>query len=121
MLTVPWNNLIWFSNHIARVSYIVWMAIYGRLNTMERLVLFGIKDNAHCVLCNGHTEDHNHLFFECPFSSRIWTAMQAKCNVNWPPLAWIPLLEWLAAHIKGNYLAANVKKPVFTYYLLYLD
>ncbi|CAL5364318.1 unnamed protein product [Camellia sinensis] len=42
---VNWANLVWTPYSIPRVGFIVWMAILGRLNTGDRLAIFGINPN----------------------------------------------------------------------------
>lgn len=49
---VTWHKLIWFKSHIPRVSTVVWMAIPGGLNTLDRLVVYGVMSSSQCVLCH---------------------------------------------------------------------
>ncbi|XP_028072512.1 uncharacterized protein LOC114274735 [Camellia sinensis] len=111
---VPWCQSIWFKFHIPRVRTIVWMAIQERLSTLNRLVMFGIKDSSLCVLCSAQVEDHNHLFFACPFSCQIWNALQSKLNVSWPSMDWMELVERMNVNISGNSSATTIMKLVFT-------
>ena len=76
--TVPWYNLVWGQSTIPKVSFVVWMAIYRRLNTSDRLQLFGISTSSTCPFCLDYDESHPHLFFDCNFTHRIWH----KCRVN---------------------------------------
>lgn len=111
---VQWAKLLWFKHHIPRISTIVWMAIYNRLSTLDGMVAFGVMDTSRCVLCEADDENHNHLFFECSYSFRIWSTMTAKCNVNWPKLNWNHLVNWLATQLTGSSLAVTICKLVFT-------
>lgn len=111
---VQWAKLLWFKHHIPRISTIVWMAIHNRPNTLDRLAIFGVRDNSRCVLCEKDDEDHNHLFFDCPFSFRIWSTTKTKCNVTWPIMHWNHLVNWLAAQLSGSSLAITICKLVFT-------
>jgi hypothetical protein len=44
---------------------------------------WNVTDATHCVLCPGRVhEDRVHLFFECKFSSRIWSYLQIDWNGN---------------------------------------
>lgn len=44
---------------------------YKKLSTKDRMLTWGIIPDATCVLyTHGSVEGHNHLFFECPYSSR---------------------------------------------------
>lgn len=51
-----------------RLSFILWVALLGRLSAKDRLRSWGIAMDPNCVLCHGGVEDHKHLFFYCSFS-----------------------------------------------------
>ena len=89
---VFWAQLIWFPAHIPRVSMIVWVAIWNRLNTREKLMKIGVGSDSKCGLCQSETESHDHLFFNCPYSSRVWRVLKNKCNVSWGDRPWN---EWV--------------------------
>lgn len=78
-----------------------WLAFQNRLSTLDRMVMFGIRGSATCVLCEEQNEDYNHLFFGCSFSQRIWQSLQVKCNVKWPHLPLSNLIEWFSSHTHG--------------------
>ena len=63
---VPWHPLVWFGDSLPRASFILWLAIRGRLGTHDRL--FNLSPDACCLLCGNFQEDHNHLFFGCAVS-----------------------------------------------------
>ncbi|KAL7246796.1 hypothetical protein ACSBR2_001828 [Camellia fascicularis] len=111
---VAWANIIWGPHNIPKVSMVVWMAILGRLNTGDRLKIFEVTQSAEYVFCKHPYEDHNHLFFECPFSDRIWQCIQQKLNVNWPYLKWADLIKYIVNSVKGNSLKSIITKLAFT-------
>ncbi|KAJ6300539.1 hypothetical protein OIU76_021349 [Salix suchowensis] len=41
-----------------------------------------------CVLCNGHDENHDHLFFGCSFSSSIWLDISSRAQIVWNAGNW---------------------------------
>ncbi|KAL7254042.1 hypothetical protein ACSBR1_008397 [Camellia fascicularis] len=45
---VAWYKLLWGPLTIPRVSFIVWIALHGRLNTGDRLESFGMSDDFKC-------------------------------------------------------------------------
>lgn len=58
-------------------------AIWGRLSTKDRIQRWGLQNDACCVLCADGIEDHDHLFFTCPFSSQLWgQVMEKNCVVR---------------------------------------
>ncbi|KAL7229755.1 hypothetical protein ACSBR2_008294 [Camellia fascicularis] len=107
-----WNKVV-VSKHICLLG------TFGkpsnlRLNTLDRQVIFGLRDTSRCVLCEDDEETHYHLFFECSYSFRVWSSVTIKCNVNWPSLSWNHLVNWLATHLTGSSLAVTTCKLVFT-------
>lgn len=82
--TVPWNKLVCFPAHVPKCSVISWLAILNRLYTEDRLVLFRIKSISCCSLCPDN-ESHDHLFFNCSYSTQVWNAIINKLNETWSP------------------------------------
>ncbi|KAJ6971338.1 hypothetical protein NC653_035571 [Populus alba x Populus x berolinensis] len=90
------HHLLWFKGHVPRQSFILWLAIHGRLRTMDRL--HGVITDYTCVLCNLQAETHDHLFFACKYTGSVWGAVCNKTHVYWPSIPWQPLLQWAAVH-----------------------
>lgn len=61
-LKVIWFNHVWFNQCIPRHSFILWIAIKGRLKTKDRLTKWFCIQNQVCLLCKTDDEIHNHLF-----------------------------------------------------------
>ncbi|XP_056866508.1 uncharacterized protein LOC130512479 [Raphanus sativus] len=94
--TISWAKVVWFKEHIPRNSFISWLALLRRLPTRDRLRSWGMNVPAQCVLCNGGIETHHHLFFECSYSSSIWSPYASQVWANPPQdihaaAAWILL------------------------------
>lgn len=54
-----------------------------KLNTLDRLLVWGVVNEANCVVCsNGNIEDHNHLSFDCTCSTAVWLDILMKNHVN---------------------------------------
>lgn len=49
-------------------SFICWLAMRRRLLTKDRTLRMGITQDSESMLCNGHTESIDHIFFDCTFS-----------------------------------------------------
>ncbi|XP_028122802.1 uncharacterized protein LOC114319935 [Camellia sinensis] len=120
---VTWSNLVWGPPVIPRVSFIVWLAIHERLNTGDRLQIFGLLMSPSCPLCCALEENHSHLFFRCHYSSRIWAVIQAKCNSHWPSLPWLELVEFATTSINGKSLKCMIMKLSFhcTIYHIWME
>lgn len=79
-----WHKVIWFKEHIPRNSFIAWLALLRRLLKRDRLRRWGMNVPDQCVLCSSAQETHHHLFFECRFSSIIWSLFAGRVAPN-PP------------------------------------
>jgi mannosylglycoprotein endo-beta-mannosidase len=97
------HQLLWFTGHIPRQSFILWLAGIGRLRTMDRLQTAGIIMNATCILCGLHIETHEHLFFACPTTKTVWETVNGRANIYWPCSSWPNLLQWAST----NYTRKN--------------
>ena len=110
---VDWSHLVWFKYHVPRHSFILWLAIKGRLSTQDRLLSFGILDHMSCFLCQGPSEDHSHLFFSCPFSLRVWHSIASKCDLDHYPSSWERLRQWLSKILKRPSFQSSVCRLAF--------
>ncbi|KAK3193205.1 hypothetical protein Dsin_024515 [Dipteronia sinensis] len=97
-LIVPWLKLVWFPQNIPRMSFILLVAISGRLSTRDRVYKYDRMAVTTCVLCNSHLESHAHLFFECLFSRVIWTQLMNMCGSPWNGLCWNAFIYWASTH-----------------------
>lgn len=66
------------------------------------------------VLCTREDESHNHLFFECGFSFRIWDWMIWKCGPQGSPREFTEALEWVSRWRKGKSSQSLVLKLSFS-------
>ncbi|CAL9235577.1 unnamed protein product [Arabidopsis halleri] len=91
---VPWNKVVWFKEAVPRFSFITWLAMKGRLPTKDRLRSWGLTLPAACVLCSNGIENHDHLFFNCPFSATVWQTFASKIMPN-PPATLAAISSWI--------------------------
>lgn len=117
---ILWHRSVWFPGHIPKCSFISWVAIQERLYTEDRLVLFGTKSISCFSFCSS-SESHDHLFFNCSYTSQVWTQILAKANVHWSPRSWTNWIDLLAT-IKGKSLKVTSNQIDFFHNCLsYLD
>ncbi|GJW50278.1 reverse transcriptase zinc-binding domain-containing protein [Tanacetum coccineum] len=79
---VAWGKLVWFTQCIPSHMFIVWLAIQGRLQTQDRMVLWNNGYKMRCSLRNVCMESHAHLFFNCPNSGKIWDSLKLIIHEN---------------------------------------
>ncbi|KAL0427722.1 UNVERIFIED_CONTAM: hypothetical protein Slati_2947000 [Sesamum latifolium] len=101
--TVDWSSLLVGSLKIPRHRFILWLAILGRLSTMDKPWLQHL--GSECVLCRASTpETHYHLFFSCPFALECLRAIRATVTFHWPYSSWDTAIRWAAARWRGKHV-----------------
>nr|GEZ26762.1 hypothetical protein [Tanacetum cinerariifolium]GEZ26765.1 hypothetical protein [Tanacetum cinerariifolium] len=84
---VPWYNVIWFSHCILRHAIHLWLVVKKKLKTQDRLRQWDVSPDTNlnllrCPLCNVVLDSHSHLFFECPYSSQVWSQIRVLIDMN---------------------------------------
>lgn len=79
-----------------------------------------ITIDPYCSFC-GLEESRDHLFFECVFSSLIWsTAMLSSGKASSVPCSWAQLVEWGEHSLKRNTKIKTHAKLVFQACIYYI-
>ena len=99
-------HLCWFKYRIPRHAFILWLAIKGRLRTMDRL--HDQERPRICTLCSLEDETHEHLFFNCRFSHEVWVWITTKHKTPWPNYRWPDLIQWGAVTHKSKSLFSSL-------------
>ncbi|GJX32773.1 hypothetical protein Tco_0242628 [Tanacetum coccineum] len=76
---VEWFRVVWFSLQIPRHAIHLWLVIQRKLKNQDMLRQWDVSNsNLHmlCLLCDSTPNSHEHLFFECTFSSRVWDKLK---------------------------------------------
>ena len=89
------DGIAWNRMNLPNHRFIIWLAIQGKLQTTTRLVVIGVSYTDSCLLCAQHKEDHQHLFFKCPFSLACLSYFKGwmKCSTQTDDLQ--HLLRWI--------------------------
>jgi hypothetical protein len=98
---VSWYSLVWFSNCIPKHAFHLWLVMKRKLKTQDLLQAWDVHSTSSissmCPLCELQSDSHEHLFFECSFSSQVWTRVCGMASIvssspNWNTviLAMIP-------------------------------
>ncbi|KAL0402393.1 UNVERIFIED_CONTAM: hypothetical protein Slati_4269200 [Sesamum latifolium] len=84
---VIWATLLRGPFRIARSNFILWLALLGKLTTVD--VSWLQSTNRNCVLCeDGLLETHEHLFFQCIFSRKCLQLLANEIRFTWPGHPW---------------------------------
>ncbi|CAI9261358.1 unnamed protein product [Lactuca saligna] len=107
---VPWAHLVWFKQCIPRLSFILWLAIQERLMTQDRMRFWDKNKNLKCVFCNLQPDSHNHLFFECSYSSLVWNMVKDKVGIISNSQGWETLIKEFQVLLKGKSIQDFISK-----------
>ncbi|GJV98056.1 reverse transcriptase domain, reverse transcriptase zinc-binding domain protein [Tanacetum coccineum] len=73
---VDWYRIVWFSHAIPRHAFHLWLIMRNSLKTQDRVRQWDVGSTdlnmLRCALCKAQRDSHSHLFFECPFSAKVW-------------------------------------------------
>lgn len=116
---VSWGKVVWFK-HVPRWAIIQWLAILGRLSTLDRLQKWGIVASAQCVLYSTTLKTCEHLFFQCSYSSQLWQNIQRRNRSLYPLLDMAHIIDWLEKHASGSLFGGLLSKLSFAALLYYV-
>lgn len=69
---VPRAKCVWLVHHVPHWAFIEWAAFLGRLSTRDILLHWGMGADDVCCLCQKEVESHEHLFFLCESSEKLF-------------------------------------------------
>lgn len=76
--------------------------------TRDRLIAWGLQVPSVCILCNASDENRQHLFFDCPYSSTVWSFFCNRLHLSPPPL-FEDGLRWLKDPIGDKNLVLIIR------------
>ncbi|GJW28397.1 reverse transcriptase domain, reverse transcriptase zinc-binding domain protein [Tanacetum coccineum] len=84
---VNWYNVVWFSYCIPRHAIRMWLVVQQKLKTQDRLRQWDVGPSIDlnllkCPLCDLVLNSHDYLFFECAFSSQVWSKVRVLCGMD---------------------------------------
>ncbi|KAL2248711.1 UNVERIFIED_CONTAM: hypothetical protein Sindi_2344800 [Sesamum indicum] len=99
---VGWTSLLSSSLKIPRHTFILWLAILGKLSTSVKPWLSYLGT---CVLCDeGAIETHTHLFFRCRYARRCLIAVRQNVQFTWSNRDWALDVEWATMKRRGKHI-----------------
>ncbi|KAK4382502.1 hypothetical protein Sango_2864500 [Sesamum angolense] len=100
---VFWSSLLTGSFKIPKNYFILWLAIMGRLSTLDKPWLHHIGGS--CILCqDGVPETHDHLFFSCSFSRHCFAIIRQQIPFPWPHRDWQHGVQWASSRWSGKHV-----------------
>lgn len=88
-----WTTAVWNTTVQPKQSFILWLAVKGKLRTRDKLSY--LKIDKTCGLCNGTEETSSHLFFSCRFCSCIWQHISCWIGNKRRSSTLLSALKWI--------------------------
>ncbi|XP_074305583.1 uncharacterized protein LOC141640802 [Silene latifolia] len=107
---VSWWRVCWNSMNVPKASFIYWATVLGRLLTKDRLARMGGASDLSCFLCYSHDESHDHLFFDCVYTTRCVQLLQQKLQFSFDPRE---LVSWYRRGRRNSLLVRRVTSACY--------
>ena len=117
---VEWCDLNWFYNFTPKHSFILWIAINGRLATQDRLLKWYPDRHMTCSLCDDCPDSLNHLFFECNYARRIWNDFKQRTEQDSMPGKWDDIVNFMVRQKINKSIKSILKRIGFAACVYYI-
>ncbi|XP_022003148.1 uncharacterized protein LOC110900572 [Helianthus annuus] len=112
---VNWSNIVWFSQCIPRHAFLMWLIMRRKLLTQDKILSWDLSRRKNmnmlcCLLCYANHDSHEHLFFECEFSSQVWVMVRSKVGMDMVPAKWNDIVLWLRDRAKSKSVSDYVTR-----------
>ncbi|GJS81490.1 hypothetical protein Tco_0748031 [Tanacetum coccineum] len=98
-IEVSWSHTVWYSHAILRHAFHLWLVMRRSLKTQDKLRQWDVAPTTditqvRCSLCGTQPDSHEHLFFECSYSSKVWTLIRGLVGMDVVPPVLDNILAW---------------------------
>ncbi|GJY16132.1 reverse transcriptase zinc-binding domain-containing protein [Tanacetum coccineum] len=105
------DKTIWMTNngnkygfHIVLPNTHMHTLANKRLSTQDRLSKWYLGKQVVCPLCELFPDSHEHLFFKCSYSTKIWTELKRKMILEDVTNEWDEILNKITAMAYNNFI-----------------
>ncbi|KAF5759840.1 putative RNA-directed DNA polymerase [Helianthus annuus] len=114
---IDWVNIVWFAQCIPRHAFLMWLIMRRKLLTQDIILQWDLSRRKNmnmmcCLLYYENVDSHEHLFFECSFSSKVWLMVREKAGMANVDQKWSSIVSWLKARGRSKTAAHFVSKLV---------
>ncbi|XP_075076500.1 uncharacterized protein LOC142163143 [Nicotiana tabacum] len=103
---VAWRRLLCNNQECPRWLFTLTLVAHGRLNTKDKLVSWGVRDEQVCPLCEEDNESINHFFFSCVWSANVWVKLLQWLGIHRAAMCWQDELKWAILHMRRKTVVA---------------
>ncbi|XP_056689146.1 uncharacterized protein [Spinacia oleracea] len=98
----PWRRLLCNNLATPKSLFIMWIAIWKRLPTLDRLFKWGVVTSEVCPVCSMCSESAEHLFFTCTLSCRVWQKVLDLLHFKRRPEPFGNEMQWVIKSCKRS-------------------
>lgn len=112
---LPSHNILWKSPTVPRCAFISWLAVKGRLPTLDKLQQWNIHLPNRCILCKQAEESLDHIFCQCQYTKVIWSQVWSDLTIT--PLLGNSVIGWcheLALKSRGKDQMSKMRRLALT-------
>lgn len=113
VVNVPWRGIVCLNVACPKQTFILWLALLGRMRTKDVLINWGMEVKSNCVLCGNHPETQQHLFFECDYSLNIWSSILGWLGWQRQMLPWALEWQWVLHYSRSKTARCVLLKACF--------
>ncbi|XP_021721521.1 uncharacterized protein LOC110689100 [Chenopodium quinoa] len=114
MPKVPWKRVTFHNLATPKSVFILWLALWNRLVTKDRLLQWHISCDPKCFLCLNGNESVQHLFFDCDFSRKVWSKVLGILRVSKRVQQLSDEVDWIKKICRSSRLKNKVIQVAFT-------
>ncbi|XP_022014976.1 uncharacterized protein LOC110914495 [Helianthus annuus] len=112
-----WAKVVWSVFNIPKHAFLCWLIHRKKLWTQDRILRWnhtvtGSMNLMCCLLCYSGVENHEHLFFECPYSKIVWSKVRKKIRMDTVRETWDDITSKLVAAAKSRSVYAVASRLV---------
>ncbi|GJT01522.1 putative RNA-directed DNA polymerase [Tanacetum coccineum] len=111
---VIWYDHVWFSQCVPRHSFILWMAIKGRLKTQDRISRWMNVQDMRCPFCKLCKDSYSHLFFSCTIAKRLWERLKGMARLEHVSNSWPQIISSIVNMPAKNTIWSVIQRLVFS-------
>ncbi|GJY45563.1 reverse transcriptase domain, reverse transcriptase zinc-binding domain protein [Tanacetum coccineum] len=111
------QNLVWSPYGIPRHAIHLWLVMKKRLKTQDQLRQWDVGNDVdlsllRCPLCKSQQDSHEHLFFECAYSSSVWQNVLNVAGISGVSSQWEDIMLWLLPLSKSKTVTSIVGRLI---------
>ena len=108
-----WKCLMFKNSARPKAIFTLWILMYRKLATVDRLAKWGLTHDTACVLCTNMDESLDHMFLQCHYVEEVWERVLAWAGFhNNRAKTWTHFVQWCINHGNGKTTRAQLFKMI---------